>query len=108
MVDRAGSCLRAQNRADWCEHELTRDTARVPSHESADAAGIHHFTDTPPYGPAMARPKVYEEQRITTAVRFPESLHDELKHAAENRDVSVNWLVNRAVSRYLAELQPAE
>jgi hypothetical protein len=34
-------------------------------------------------------------------VRLPISLHDELKNVADTRDVSVNYLVIRAVSDYL-------
>jgi hypothetical protein len=52
----------------------------------------------------MARPKVYEEQRITTAVRLPESTHGKLREAARERDVSVNYLIVRAVDRYLGSL----
>jgi len=52
----------------------------------------------------MARPKVYDEKRITTAVRLPESAHDQLREAALERDVSVNYLINRAVAQYLEGL----
>jgi predicted HicB family RNase H-like nuclease len=41
------------------------------------------------------------EKRIATAVRLPEDLHDELQRQADRRDVSVNFLVVRAVQRYL-------
>jgi predicted HicB family RNase H-like nuclease len=41
------------------------------------------------------------EKRIATAVRLPQHLHDELQRQAEQRDVSVNYLVVRAVSQYL-------
>ena len=47
------------------------------------------------------RPKVYEEPRVTTAVRLPESVHAELGKEARERDVSVNYLIVRAVERYL-------
>ncbi|MGI8796789.1 MAG: toxin-antitoxin system HicB family antitoxin [Acidimicrobiia bacterium] len=49
----------------------------------------------------MGRPKVYEEQRVTTAVRIPESTHEKLREEARERDVSVNYLIVRAVERYL-------
>jgi hypothetical protein len=55
----------------------------------------------------MGRPKIYEEPRVATAVRLPTSLHDELQRAAAARDVSVNLLVNRAVTDYLQHLPPA-
>ena len=45
--------------------------------------------------------------RTTTAIRFPDYLHDELVQAAEERDVSINWLVNRAVADFLPRLIPA-
>lgn len=56
----------------------------------------------------MARPKKFHEKRVTTAVRLPEDLHDRLHMAADERDVSVNLLVTRAVSEYLERLRPLE
>jgi predicted transcriptional regulator len=56
----------------------------------------------------MSRPKVYDEPRVATAIRLPTSLHEELQSAASERDVSVNFLVTRAVSTFLAQLPPAE
>jgi predicted HicB family RNase H-like nuclease len=41
------------------------------------------------------------EKRVATAVRLPESLHGELQRQADVRDVSVNFLVVRAVQQYL-------
>ena len=41
------------------------------------------------------------EERIATAVRLPLSLHYELQAQADQRDVSVNFLVVRAVTQYL-------
>jgi hypothetical protein len=55
----------------------------------------------------MSRPKVYDEPRVATAIRLPTSLHEELQSAATERDVSVNFLVTRAVSTFLAQLPPA-
>ena len=55
----------------------------------------------------MGRPRVYDEPRVATAIRLPASLHDELRSAAADRDVSVNLLVNRAVAAYLRQLPPA-
>jgi hypothetical protein len=57
---------------------------------------------------SMSRPKVYDEPRVATAIRLPSSLHEELQSAASERDVSVNFLVTRAVSTFLAQLPPAE
>jgi hypothetical protein len=54
----------------------------------------------------MSRPKVYEEPRVATAIRLPTSLYGELHTAATARDVSVNFLVTRAVSTFLAQLPP--
>lgn len=56
----------------------------------------------------MARPKLYDEARVTTAIRLPESLHDRLKAAADDREVSVNYLVVRALDDYLSRLVPAD
>ena len=56
----------------------------------------------------MPRPRVYEEPRIATAVRLPESIHRRLHQAAMERDVSANLLVIRAVGSYLDALPSAE
>ena len=55
----------------------------------------------------MSRPKIYDEPRVATAIRLPPSLHGELQTAATERDVSVNFLVTRAVTAFLAQLPPA-
>jgi len=52
----------------------------------------------------MARPRIYDEPRVATAIRLPASLRDELQAAAAERDVSVNFLVTRAVVEYLRRL----
>jgi hypothetical protein len=52
----------------------------------------------------MGRPRIYEEPRVATAIRLPASLRDELQAAALERDVSVNFLVTRAVFDYLRRL----
>lgn len=54
----------------------------------------------------MGRPRIYEEPRISTAIRLPASLRDELHDAAAARDVSVNLLVTQAVSKFLRQLPP--
>lgn len=50
----------------------------------------------------MARP------RLTTAIRFPLELHDRLLAAADERDVSINYLVNKACSDFLDRLLPVD
>lgn len=55
----------------------------------------------------MARPRVYPK-RTASAIRFSPELHDRLQAAAEERDVSVNWLVNRAVADFLERLIPVD
>jgi hypothetical protein len=54
----------------------------------------------------VGRPRIYDEPRIATAIRLPASLRDELQAAAAERDVSVNFLVTRAVTDYLRLLPP--
>lgn len=48
------------------------------------------------------------QDRVATAVRLPRELHERLQEHAEMRDVSVNWLVTRAVEHFLAELPTRE
>jgi predicted HicB family RNase H-like nuclease len=52
----------------------------------------------------MARPRTYVEKRVPTAVRLPESVHRRLHQVAEERAVSANLLVTRAVEEYLDRL----
>jgi predicted HicB family RNase H-like nuclease len=54
----------------------------------------------------MARPKVHHEERITTAVRIPKDLHERLRDAADERQISVNLLVVKALDDYLDRLIP--
>ncbi len=52
----------------------------------------------------MSRPRQYEEERVATAVRLPESIHRRLHEAAQERAVSANLLVTKAVEDYLERL----
>jgi hypothetical protein len=56
----------------------------------------------------MPRPKLYEERRILTAVRIPESLHRQLQVAAAEREISVNLLIIRAIKNHLEHLPPLD
>lgn len=47
-------------------------------------------------------------RRTSTAIRLDPDLHARLTMAADERDVSVNWLVNRAVARLLDRLIPVD
>ena len=48
------------------------------------------------------------KRRTATAIRFPGEIHDELVRAAEERDLSVNYLVVKAVQEFLPKLIPAD
>lgn len=52
------------------------------------------------------RPKQYLEERVTTAIRVPISLHARLQEEAELRDTSINHLVVRAARYYLDHRLP--
>jgi predicted transcriptional regulator len=56
----------------------------------------------------MARPKIYDEPRVTTAIRLPESVHDRLRAAADERDISANLIATKAIEQYLDHLKPLE
>jgi predicted transcriptional regulator len=56
----------------------------------------------------MARPRIYEEPRVTTAIRLPESIHDRLRTVAHERDISANLIATKAIEEYLDHLQPLE
>ena len=48
------------------------------------------------------------EQRVLTQVRLPVDLWEQLRYEADQRDVSMNFLVMRAITRYLPTLTPVE
>ena len=56
----------------------------------------------------MSRPEAHHGERGTTAVRLPVALHERLKATAEDRDVSVSWLINRAATAYLDRLDASD
>jgi hypothetical protein len=53
----------------------------------------------------VGRPRIYDEARVATAIRLPVALREELRVTATAQEVSVNVLVTRAVSDYLARLR---
>lgn len=48
------------------------------------------------------------KQRMTTAIRFPEPLHEQLKEAADERDLSINFLVVKACEEFVERLLPVD
>jgi len=66
-----------------------RENARLPNRESG-----------------VGRPKLYEGDRVTTAVRITPELHDQFRELADKRDVSVNYLITKAMQRYLEDQTP--
>jgi predicted HicB family RNase H-like nuclease len=52
----------------------------------------------------VARPRIYDEPRVTTAFRLTPEMRDELRRRACEQGVSVNQLVVRTLSEYLGEL----
>jgi hypothetical protein len=80
-----------------CEHTA----ARAPSEQIARALTSHCCNY---YDVVMTERK----QRTTTAIRFPEQLHEQLKQAADARDLSINFLVVKAVEDFLERLVPAD
>lgn len=74
--------------------------ARTLAQIFSRAAGIHQPRARAGYCRTMSQ-NMKTEKRVATAVRFPESLHHQLQDQADLRDVSVNFLVVRAVTKYL-------
>lgn len=46
--------------------------------------------------------------RMTTAIRFSPELHQRLKDAAEERDLSINFLVVKACEQFVEALIPVK
>jgi uncharacterized protein (DUF1778 family) len=55
----------------------------------------------------MARPRIYDGPRVTTALRMSPEMRDALRKAAREQGVSVNQLVVATLSEYLATLSRA-
>jgi predicted transcriptional regulator len=56
----------------------------------------------------IGRPREFEEQRVTKAVRISRDLDQRLKQVARERGVSVNVIMNMALNDYLQRLLPLE
>jgi predicted HicB family RNase H-like nuclease len=54
----------------------------------------------------MARPRIHPDDRVTTAIRIPKELHEQLRQAAEERQLSVNYLVVKALEDFVEHLVP--
>jgi predicted HicB family RNase H-like nuclease len=52
------------------------------------------------------RPREFDEDRVTKALRISPELDEKLKAVARERQVSVNLLINAAVEDYLDRLVP--
>lgn len=57
---------------------------------------------------SAGRPREYDDNRVTKAVRISPDLDERLKRAARERGVSVNLLMTSAFEDYLARLVPVE
>ena len=56
----------------------------------------------------IGRPREFEQQRVTKAVRISRDLDQQLKQVARERGVSVNVIMNMALNDYLQRLLPLE
>ncbi len=54
------------------------------------------------------RPREYDDDRVTKAVRISPDLDRQLKAAARERGISVNLLINTALADYLDRLVPVD
>jgi predicted HicB family RNase H-like nuclease len=56
----------------------------------------------------MSRPRRNDDDRVATQVRLPRDLHQRLLEAANDRDLSANYLMTRAIADFLDRLIPAD
>ncbi len=56
----------------------------------------------------MSRPRTEPYNRVTTAIRLGPDLHARLHAAAAERDLSMNYLVTKAVEEFLERLIPPD
>jgi hypothetical protein len=73
--------------------------------DASEAAREIPAVDNPPH--KVGRPRS-AGPRTSTAVRLPDALHDRLNTAAIERDVSLNFLMVKAVEQFLDRLIPVE
>lgn len=52
----------------------------------------------------MGRHPISDEPRVATAVRLPQSLHQRLHDIANERDVSANRIITKALAEYLDQI----
>lgn len=55
----------------------------------------------------MSRPREHDD-RVSTVIRLPHPLHRKLKEAAEDRDLSMNYLATKAIEDFMDRLIPAD
>lgn len=81
----------------------TRTTGRVITVADGEASGGHSFF---PKETTLPRPKGrVQTQQLNVMV--PPDLHEQMKDAAAEQDLSMAQLVRAAVRRYLKEMAPA-
>lgn len=56
----------------------------------------------------MARPKTHKQPRVSTGIRLDRDLYDDIHAAAEEREVSVNWLMCRLLREGIDRLVPVD
>lgn len=49
-----------------------------------------------------------QSPRVSTGIRLPEALHERLKVEAEQRDLSMNYLVVKAIEDFLDRIIPVD
>lgn len=55
----------------------------------------------------MGRPRG-NDTRVSSGYRVSPELHERLQAAAAERDVSVNWMITKAIEDFLSRLIPVE
>ena len=59
-----------------------------------------------PTGRPAGRPRRYDP-RTSTGIRLPPELHDQLMTIAEERDVSLNWVIVKLLTEGIEHVVPA-
>jgi hypothetical protein len=99
-VDPCPACVVVERRINVAAQRGRPPLAMVPQLPGDQRAGTADEADRGGGG-VMAR-----APRANTAIRFPLAIHARLVRESEERDLSINWLVNRAVEDFLNRLTP--
>lgn len=87
-------------RSSHQESAIAAQTRANTREQSRSRARLHKYPVCS-YNGCMPRPKTFEKDRVTKAIRISPDLNDALSRLADERQVSVNLVITWALQDYL-------